>query len=79
MFLVLRDDDEVAAWLWIGKSGFDSQPNLTACGPSDDKVIEVFGRPGARVFVGLARERPLAAYSMGAGGGSKFGNWTTVP
>ena len=44
------------AGLWIGRYGFDSPLTLTACGPSDGKEVkDVFGRPGARVEVGLAR------------------------
>ena len=52
--------------LWIGWSGFDSQHSLTACGLSGGKEVEdVFGRPGARIGVGSARSRPLAAHDVG--------------
>ena len=38
----------------------------TACGPSDGKEVkDVLGRPGARVEVGSARVRPLAAHGVG--------------
>ena len=51
-----RGGVEVAGWIWIGRSGFDSRHTLTACGPSDSKEVkDVFGRPGARVGVGSAR------------------------
>ena len=40
---------------------------LTACGPSDGKEVkDVFGRPGARVDIGSARKRSLAAHGVGA-------------
>ena len=39
---------------------------LTACGSSDAKEAkDVFGRPGVRVGVGLARSRPLAVHGVG--------------
>ena len=36
------------------------------CGPSDGKEVkDVFGRPGARVGVGSAGNRPLAFHGVG--------------
>ena len=41
-------------------------PQNAARGPSDDKEVKyVFGRPGARVGVGPAHLRPLAAHGVG--------------
>ena len=44
------------AWMWIGRSRFDSRHTLAACGSFDGvEVKDVLGRPGARVGVGSAR------------------------
>ena len=62
-------------------SGFESRLTLTACRPSDGKEVkDVFGRPGARVGIGSARLRPLAAHGVGCStSGQNLENWTTVP
>ena len=82
MLVARRGGVEVAeAGLWIGRPGFDSRLTLTECGPSDGKEVkDVFGRPGAGVGVGLARQRPLATHGVGCpAAGQNLENWTTVP
>ena len=57
-----RGGVEVADWT---VDEFDSLHTLIACGTSDDKEVkDVFGRSSARVGVGSARLRPLAAHGV---------------
>ena len=68
MSMARRGGAEVAGWTLDRKIRVRLLPlTLTACGPSDGKEVkDVFGRPGARVEVGSARLRPLAAHGVGA-------------
>ena len=61
-----RGGVEEGAGLWIKISGFDSQDTLKACGPSVGKDVQKRLRTtGARVKVGSASLRPLAARGVG--------------
>ena len=57
---------EVVGWTVIGRSGFNSQHILTACGPSDGKEVkDVFELSGASVGIGLVRYRPPTTHGVG--------------
>ena len=56
---------EVADWTVDRKIRVRFPRTLTACGPSDGKVNDIFGRPDARVGVGSSLYRPLAAHDVG--------------
>ena len=61
-----RGGVEVAGWTLDRRSGFNSRYTLTACWPSNGKEVkDVSGRPCARVEVGSACQRPLAAHGVG--------------